>query len=68
MKRRKNAESKKPKVEHITSRRTMLSSNSAVCCSKKLRFVKEKEASGLLSNLGLKTPLIKIPIFGDVLF
>ena len=46
----------------------MLSSNSAVCCSKKLRFVKEKEASGLLSNLGLKTPLIKIPIFGDVLF
>ena len=35
----------------------MLSSNCAVCGSKKLRFIKEQGASGLLSNLGTKTPL-----------
>ena len=30
--------------------------------------MKKQEAKGLLSNLGLKTPLSKIPILGDVLF
>ena len=28
-----------------------------LCCMKKLRFIKNQEASGLLSDLGLKTPL-----------
>ena len=32
------------------------------------RFIKKQEASGLLSSLGLKTPLCKIPLFGDILF
>ena len=30
--------------------------------------VKEQEASGLLSNLGIRTPLSKVPILGDILF
>ena len=34
---------------------------------KKSRFVKEQEAKGLLSNLGIKTPLSKIPLL-NVLF
>ena len=34
----------------------------------KLRFVIEQEAKGLLSSLGLKTPLNKISILGDILF
>ena len=34
---------------------------------KNQRFLKEKEAKGMLSSLGLKTSLIKIPLFGDVL-
>ena len=38
-----------------------------VCGIKKLRFVKEQEAKGLLSNLGIKTPLSKIPLL-NVLF
>ena len=29
---------------------------------KKSRVVKEQEANGLLSNLGIKTPLSKIPL------
>ena len=32
------------------------------CRNKKSRFVKEQEAEGLLSNLGIKTPLNKIPL------
>ena len=28
----------------------------------KSRFVKQQEAKGLLSNLGIKTPLSKIPL------
>ena len=35
---------------------------------KKWRFVKEQEAKGLLSNLGIKTPMNKIPLLGDILF
>ena len=46
----------------------MLLSNCAVCGSKNSRFIKKQEAKGLLSTLGLKTPLSKIPILGDVLF
>ena len=38
----------------------MLLSKCAVRDSNKSRFVKEQEASGLLSSLGIKTPLIKI--------
>ena len=46
----------------------VLSSQYAVCGSKKSKFMKEQEAKGLLSNLGIKTPLSKIPLLGDLLF
>ena len=36
--------------------------------NKKSRFVKEQEAKRVLSNLGIKTPLNKIPLLGDILF
>ena len=36
--------------------------------SKKSRFIRKQEACGILSNLGLKAPLSKIPLFGDILF
>ena len=39
--------------------RLTLSSICAICGSKKLRFMKEQETKGLLSNLGLKTLLSK---------
>ena len=38
------------------------------CDTKKWNFIKEQEASGLLSNLGLKTPISKIPLVGTLLF
>ena len=40
----------------------MLSSKCSVCGSRKSIFMKEQEAVGLLSNLGIKTPLSKIPL------
>ena len=46
----------------------MLLSNCAISDSKKSRFVKNQEAKELLSNLGVRTPLSKVPILGDVLF
>ena len=47
--------------------RLNLSSKCAVSGSKKSRFMKEQEAKGLLSNLGIKTPLSKIPLLGNLL-
>ena len=48
--------------------RLILSSKCAICGSKKSRFMKEQEVKGLLSNLGIKTPLSNIPLLGDLLF
>ena len=45
-----------------------MQSQCAACGIKKSRFVKEQEAEGLLSNLGIKTPLNKIPLLGYILF
>ena len=47
--------------------RAMLSSKCVLCGSKKSRFMKEQEVKGILSSLGLKTPLSKIQLFGDIL-
>ena len=46
----------------------MILSKWAICGSKKPKFIKNQEAKGILSSLGIKTPLSKIPLLGDVLF
>ena len=48
--------------------RLMLTSKCSICGNKKSRFMKEQEAKGVLSNLGIKTPLSKIPLLGNILF
>ena len=45
----------------------MLLSKCAICGSKKSRFMKEQEVKGLLSSLGIKTPLSNIPLLGNIL-
>ena len=57
-----------PKVLKTKNGRTMLLSKCALCSSKKSRFMKEQEAKGLLSSLGLKMPLKKIQLLGNILF
>ena len=39
-----------------------------MCDSKKSKFIKQQEASGLLFSLGIKTPLSKILLVGPLLF
>ena len=46
----------------------MILSKCTICDSKKSKFIKEQEAKGLLSNLGIRTPLHKIPLLGDIFF
>ena len=43
-------------------------SKCAVSVSKKSKYIKKQAASGLLSTLGIKTPLSKIPLVGPFLF
>ena len=65
---RKDTENINRKFSKASNGRTMLLSNYAICDSKKSRFIKNQEAKGLLSDLGIKTPLRKVPILGDILF
>ena len=46
----------------------MLLSKCVVCDSKKSKFIKEQEASGLLSSLGIKVPLNAFFFSNPVLF
>ena len=55
------------KYSKIKNNKTMLSSKCATC-SRKSRFMKEQEAKGLLSSLGIKTPLGNILLLGNILF
>ena len=64
---RKNTESKNPKVVKTNNGRIMLLSKCAVCDSKKLKFIKEQKATGLLSSLGIMAPLSKIRLVGPSL-
>ena len=65
---RKNTENINPKVSKTSTGRTMVLSKWAKCSSKKSRFIKNQEAKGLLNNLGVRTPLSKVPILDDFFF
>ena len=52
----KNTESKNTKFLKTKNRSMMLSSNCTTCGSKKLRVIKEQEASRILSILGINIP------------
>ena len=64
----KNTENIVPEISSTSNGRAMILSKCAICGSKKSRFIKNQEAKGLLSKLGIKTPLSKVPILGDILF
>ena len=65
---RKDTEKISPKVSKTSNGRTIELSKCAICGSKKSGFIKNQEAKGLLSNLGVRAPLSKVPILGDILF
>ena len=64
---KKNTENIDPEVSGTSNGRVMILSKCAICGSKKSRFIKQQEAKGLLGKLGIKAPLSKAPILGEVL-
>ena len=67
MKCKRDTENLNSKMFRTKNNRLIMQSKCPVCRIKKSRFVKEQEAKGLLSNLGIKTPLSKIPLL-NILF
>ena len=65
---KENTESINPRVSATSNGRTMILSKCAICGSKKTKFIKNQEAKGLLSSFGIRTPLSKISLLGDILF
>ena len=64
---KKDTENIDPKMFRTKTNKLIMSSKCPVCGIKKSRFVKEQEAKCLLSSLGIRTPLSKIPLL-NVLF
>ena len=56
-----------PKIVRNRQNGLMIQSNCAICGSKKSRFIKEQKALGILSNLGIKTPLSQVQLL-NILF
>ena len=63
---RKDTENIDPKMVRTKNNRLIMQSKWSVCGIKKSKFVKQQEAKGLLSNLGIKTLLSKIPFLNVV--
>ena len=64
---RKDTENIDLKMVRTKNNRLIMQPKCSVWGIKKSTFVKEQEAKGLLSNLGIKTPLSKIPLL-NILF
>ena len=64
----KNTQNINTRFSKTSNDRTMVLSKCTISGSKKSRYVKNQKAKGLLSNLGIRTPLSKVPILGDILF
>ena len=58
---RKNTDNVNSKMIKTKNGRLQLKSQCSICGNKKSRFAKEQEAKGILSSLGIRTPLSKIP-------
>ena len=65
---RKYIENINSQISFTSNDETMISSKRAICGSKISKFIKKQEAKGLLSKLGIKTPLSKILKSGDIFF
>ena len=64
---KKNTKNLDSKIFRTKNNRLIMQSRCSDCGIKKSRFVNEQEATGLLSNVGIKTPLSKILLL-NVLF
>ena len=65
---RKYTKNINPQVCSTSNGKLMIFSKCAICNSKKSKFINKQEPKGLLSKLGIKTPLSKVSILHDILF
>ena len=65
---RKDTENIDLEISSTSNGRAMILSKCVICDSKKSRFIKNQEANGLLSKLGIRKPLSKVAILGDISF
>ena len=64
---RKYTKNNNPTIVRNRQNRLMIQSNCTTCDSKKSRFIKEQQAIGIISHLGIKTPLSKVSLL-NILF
>ena len=65
---KKNTTNENSSVRRSKQNRLTLLLNCAICGKKRSNFGKNQQASGLLSEFGIRTPLTNIPLTGDILF
>ena len=65
---KQNTKGKNPRVSKANNKQLMILSKCAVYYGKRSRFISKQEAIRLLNQLGIRTPLYKIPLLGDILF
>ena len=65
---KKHTKNINPQVSSTGNGKLMILSKCAICGSRKSKFIKKQDAKGILSSLGIKTSLSKIPLLGDVSF
>ena len=63
---KKNTESINPRVSKTSYGKTIILSECVTCSSKKSIFIKKQKASRILSSVGIRTPLSKNPVLGDI--
>ena len=63
---KKDTDNIDPKMFKTKNNRLLMKSKCSVCKNKKSRFIKEQDAKGLLSNVGIRTPLSKIPLLNGL--
>ena len=65
---KQNPKNTRSVVSNTSNGKTIVLLKCVICGTKKSKSIKEQEAKGLLSNLGIRPPLCKIPLLGDILF
>ena len=64
---KRDTENIDPKIVRTKNKRLIMQSQCSDCRNKKSRFIKEQEAKGILTELGIKAPLSKVPLL-NILF
>ena len=65
---KKHTKNVDPQISSTSNGKFMILSQCAICGSRKSKSIKKQDPKGILSSLGIKIPLSKISLLGDVLF